>query len=341
VHPGPRSTLPDRAQPIRSPITDAGISQAAGSPPSCSAALTSRSSITCSHRCPGPICDGYRASSGTSARRPGFGFLEGPIWNPREGCLYFSDITGDARIRWSERDGASIARQPNFKGNGMTYDGGLALITCEHSTSRVTRNNGDTEEVLASHFNDRELNSPNDVVVSRAGVIYFTDPTFGRTSADFGLLRDPQLDFRGVFRITTDGDLELIDGDYNEPNGLCFSPDEQVLYVNDCRSHHIYQYQIGPDGSVGDRTALVEGITGFDGMKCDHHGNIYITGPEGTGILVFDQTGRRLGTLTVPEKPANLNWGGPTWSDLYICARTSLYRYALKVPGARCSYMDG
>jgi gluconolactonase len=244
----------------------------------------------------------------------GFGFVEGPIWNPREECLYFSDITGDARIRWSERDAASIARQPNFKGNGMTYDSGLALITCEHSTSRVTRNDGDNVEVLASHFRGKELNSPNDVVVSRSGAIYFTDPT----SADF----------------------ELIDGDYNEPNGLCFSPDEQVLYVNDCRSHRIYQYQIGADGSVGDRTVLVEGITGFDGMKCDYHGNIYITGPEGTGVLVFDQAGRRLGTLTVPEKPANLNWGGPTWSDLYICARTSLYRYSLKVAGARCSYMD-
>lgn len=270
----------------------------------------------------------------------GFGFVEGPIWNPREGCLYFSDITGDARCRWSGDDGASVARHPNFKGNGMTYDGGLALITCEHSTSRVTRYDGDTEEVLASHFMDRELNSPNDVVVSRSGVIYFTDPTFGRTSAEFGVLRDPQLDFRGVFRVTTGGDLELIDGDYNQPNGLCFSPDEQVLYVNDCRSHRIYRYQIGADGSVGDRTVLVEGITGFDGMKCDYHGNIYITGPDGTGILVFDQAGRRLGTLTVPEKPANLNWGGPTWSDLYICARTSLYRYSLKVSGARCSYMD-
>src|SRR5215475_5378832 len=82
----------------------------------------------------------------------GFGFVEGPIWNPREGCLYFSDIIGDARIRWSEGDGANLARSPNSKGNGMTYDANLALITCEHSTSRVTRNDGDNDEVLASHF---------------------------------------------------------------------------------------------------------------------------------------------------------------------------------------------
>jgi gluconolactonase len=268
----------------------------------------------------------------------GFGFLEGPIWNPRENCLYFSDIAGDTRVQWSERDGASVARQPNHKGNGMTYDGDLALLTCEHSTSRVTRISGDLEEVIASHFNGRELNSPNDVVVSRSGVIYFTDPTFGRTSADLGVLRDPELDFRGVFRVTVDGDLELVGGDYNQPNGLCFSPDESVLYVNDCRSNQIYRYEIGADGSVGDRSVLVEGITGFDGMKCDSHGNIYITGT--TGILVFDEAGRQLGAVNVPENPANLNWGGPNWSDLYICARTSLYRYSLNVTGARCSYMD-
>ena len=270
----------------------------------------------------------------------GFGFVEGPLWNPVEGCLYFSDIIGDTRRRWSERDGASIARQPNHKGNGMTYDSDLALITCEHSTSRVTRISGDIEVVIASHFKNKELNSPNDVVVSRSGHIYFTDPTFGRTSADFGVVRDPQLDFRGVFRITPDGYLELIDDDYNQPNGLCFSPDEHFLYVNDCRDHRICRYEMGTDGSVSDRSILVEGVTGFDGMKCDDRGNIYITGPEGTGILVFDEDGRKLGTLNVPEKPANLNWGGPTWSDLYICARTSVYRYSLKVAGAPCSYMD-
>jgi gluconolactonase len=269
----------------------------------------------------------------------GFGFVEGPVWNPREQCLYFSDIKADTRRRWSERDGNTVARHPNNMGNGMTYDADLALVTCEHATSRVTREADGRVQVIASHYRGKELNSPNDVVVSRSGAVYFTDPAFGRTREDIGILRDQELDFQGVYRITPGGEPELLDEDYDQPNGLCFSPDEDVLYVNDCRRHRICRYEMDPSGKVGPRSILVEGITGFDGMKCDQAGNIYITGPEGTGILVFDDAGRQLGTLQLPEKPANLNWGGPTWSDLYICARTSLYRYSLKIAGARCSYM--
>lgn len=270
----------------------------------------------------------------------GFGFVEGPIWNPAEQCLYFSDIKADTRRRWSEPDGDTVARHPNNKGNGMTYDAGLSLVTCEHSTSQVTRERDGVAEVVASHFEGKELNSPNDVVVGSSGAIYFTDPVFGRTREDLGILRDQELDFQGVFRIDPDGGLELLDAGYNQPNGLCFSPAEDVLYVNDCRDHKIIRYEVGADGSVSGRSVLVEGITGFDGMKCDRDGNIYITGPEGTGILVFDEAGVQLGTLRLPEKPANLNWGGPDWSDLYICARTSLYRYSLKIAGARSPYMQ-
>jgi gluconolactonase len=270
----------------------------------------------------------------------GFGFTEGPVWNPREGCLYFSDIRADTRRRWSEAGGDTVARRPNHNGNGMTYDADLGLVICEHATSRVTRERDGTSEVIASHYGGKELNSPNDVVVSSSGAIYFTDPAFGRTRADLGILRDQELDFQGVFRIVPGGELELLDDDYNQPNGLCFSPGEEVLYVNDCRNHQIIRYEVGADGSVGARSVLVEGITGFDGMKCDEAGNIYITGPEASpGILVFDEAGVQLGNLRLPEKPANLNWGGPGWSDLYICAQTSLYRYSLKIAGARCPYM--
>jgi gluconolactonase len=269
----------------------------------------------------------------------GFGFVEGPVWNPSEQCLYFSDIKADTRRRWSEQDGATVARHPNNKGNGMTYDAGLGLITCEHATSQVTREVDGRVQVIASHYQGQELNSPNDVVVSRSGAVYFTDPAFGRTREDLGILRDQELDFQGVYRITPDGQLDLLDDDYDQPNGLCFSPGEDVLYVNDCRRHRICRYEIDASGGVGARSILVEGITGFDGMKCDQAGNIYITGPVGTGILVFDEAGQQLGTLELPEKPANLNWGGPAWSDLYICARTSLYRYSLKIAGAACSYM--
>jgi gluconolactonase len=270
----------------------------------------------------------------------GFAFVEGPVWNASEACLYFSDLKADIRRRWSERDGDTIARQPNNHGNGMTYDGEKSLVVCEHTTSRVIRERGGATEVVASHYQGKELNSPNDIVVSRSGATYFTDPAFGRIRADLGVLRDQELAFQGLFRVTPDGDLELLDDDFEQPNGLCFSPGENVLYVNDCRRNRILRYEVKPDGSVGARSILVEGIAGFDGMKCDEAGNIYITGPEGSGVLVFDEAGVQLGTLGLPEKPANFNWGGPGWSDLYICARTSIYRYSLKVAGAHCSYMS-
>jgi gluconolactonase len=270
----------------------------------------------------------------------GFGFVEGPVWDAAQDCLYFTDIKGDARRRWSARDGATVARRPNNKGNGMIFDAAGSLITCEHATSRVTRERDGRSEVLASHYQGRELNSPNDVVVSRSGAIYFTDPFFGRVSADLGIVRDQELDFQGLFLITPGGELELLDDDFDQPNGLCFSPDEDVLYVNDCRANFIRRYEVRADGSLGARSVLVDGFAGFDGMKCDEHGNLYITGT--TGILVFDDRGTHLGTLGLPENPANLNWGqaaGPAWSDLYICARTSLYRYSLTVAGAPCPYM--
>jgi gluconolactonase len=271
----------------------------------------------------------------------GFAFVEGPVWNASEACLYFSDLKGDIRRRWSERDGDTIARQPNNHGNGMTYDADMSLLVCEHTTSRVVRERGGSTEVVASHYQGKELNSPNDIVVSRSGSIYFTDPAFGRILPDLGVQRDQELDFQGVYRVTPGGELELLDDDYEQPNGLCFAPGEDVLYVNDCRRHRILQYEVSPDGAVGARSVLVEGIQGFDGMKCDEAGNIYITGPPGTdtGVLVFDAAGVQLGMLGLPEKPANFNWGGPGWSDLYICARTSIYRYSLKVAGAHCSYM--
>ncbi len=145
-------------------------------------------------------------------------------------------MKADTRRRWSARDGDSVARHPSNKGNGMTYDGDMSLLICEHSTSRVIRERDGTAEVVASHFQGRELNSPNDIVVSWSGGIYFTDPVFGRIREDIGVLRNQELDFQGLFRVTPGGDLELLDDDYDQPNGLCFSPREDVLYVRSTAS---------------------------------------------------------------------------------------------------------
>jgi gluconolactonase len=265
-------------------------------------------------------------------------FTEGPVWST-EGFLLFSDMPGDIRRRWAPSVGVTVVRQPADKCNGMAYDQLGRLLVCEHSTSRLVREDGaGGVEVLASSYDGLELNSPNDVVVAFDGDIFFTDPTYGRT-ADFGVEREPQLDFRGLYRLSADGALDLMDTDFTQPNGLCFSPDESILYVNDTERAVIVAYPRQPDGSLGSRSVFADGVADVefdvgvvDGMKCDAEGNVLVTGPE--GIWVFDPSGKRLGIIEVPEVVGNLNWGGPNWSTLYITASTSVYRVDTAVSGA-------
>src|SRR3977135_1068996 len=180
----------------------------------------------------------------------GFVFTEGPIWNATEACLYFSDMPGDTRRRWSAADGITVVRQPSNKCNGMTYDERNRLVVCEHSTSSVIRETGESREVLASHYHGKELNSPNDVVVARDGSIIFTDPTYGRMPG-FGLEREQELDYQGVYRIPAGGgELELRCHGFGPPNGLCFSPDESLLYINDTDRAHIRVFDVGPDHTL-------------------------------------------------------------------------------------------
>ena len=274
----------------------------------------------------------------------GFQFTEGPVWHPGEQCLYFSDIPADTRRRWSASDGASDVRHPNNKGNGMTLDADLNLYICEHVTSALARETPSGErEVLASHYNGRELNSPNDVVVKSDGSVYFSDPTFGRMPG-FGLERDQELGFQAVFRIAPNGELHCEADDFDQPNGLCFSPDESILYVNDTTRAHIRVFDVGVDGSLSNGRTFVENIGDgvmangvADGMKCDERGDVYVTGPR--GFWVFAPDGEHLGVIGMPEHAANLNWGGTGWNELYCTCSTSVYRIALKVAGNRLAYM--
>jgi len=269
----------------------------------------------------------------------GFTFTEGPVWDPVDGVLHFSDMPGDVRRRWTEDGGVTEVRRPSNKGNGMAYDARGALLVCEHSTSRLVREELDgTTTVLASHWEGRELNSPNDVIVTLGGDVYFTDPTFGRT-AGFGVEREQELDFQGVYQIPAGTDrLELVAADFEQPNGLCMSPDESVLYVNDTARGHVRAFRMGPVGPESRGPVLAEGINGraddgvVDGMKTDSAGNIYVTGPG--GVWVLDPSGAHLGTLAVPEVVGNLNWGGPGWSTLFLTASTSLYRVRTNAVGA-------
>ena len=271
-------------------------------------------------------------------------FTEGPIWHPGEGCLYFSDIPADTRRRWSPADGASEVRHPNNKGNGMTLDAALNLYICEHVTSALVRETPSGErQVLASHWKGKELNSPNDVVVKSDGAVYFSDPSYGRMPV-FGLEREQELDFQAIYRISPGGDLNCEVDDFDQPNGLCFSPDESLLYVNDTTRAHIRVFDVGAGGGLTNGRIFAENIGNgvledgvVDGMKCDERGNIYVTGPG--GFWVFAPDGEHLGRIGMPEHSANLNWGGSAWNELYCTCSTSLYRVTLKVAGNRLAYM--
>lgn len=276
----------------------------------------------------------------------GFGFTEGPIWMP-DGSLHFSDIEQSRRRRWKPNEGVSVLRDPSNNCNGMTLDSKGRLVVCEHNTSRIVRESPDgNSEVMASHYRGKELNSPNDVIVASDDSIIFTDPDWGRTSPEVGLMRDVQLDFRGVLRVPADGGTtELLAADFAQPNGLCLSPDESLLYVNDTPRATIYVFDIGPNFAVANKRVFAEGIGdgdetvgAVDGMKLDEFGNVYVTGPN--GIWVFSPEGDRLGVIEVPEVVGNLNWGDADWKTLYVAATSSIYRVRMNVAGNHLRYMQ-
>jgi gluconolactonase len=278
----------------------------------------------------------------------GFTFTEGPLWNP-DGFLLFSDMPGDVRRRWDPDAGVSEVANPSNKGNGMTFDNDGRLLVCEHVTSSVVRmdpdGKGGGREVLATHYDGKELNSPNDVIVKSDGAIYFTDPTYGRMPG-FGIEREQDLDFQGVYRIAPGGgDPQLLIDDFAQPNGLCFSIDESLLYINDTTRAHIRVFDVADDGTIANGRVLADGIGSgsleigdlVDGMKLDERGNVWVTGPG--GVCVFDPDGTHIGTVEVPENVGNINWGGADWNELFIPATSSMYRIQCKVSGNRLPYM--
>jgi gluconolactonase len=274
----------------------------------------------------------------------GFMFTEGPIWM-RDGSLHFSDMPGDKRRRWHATNGVEVLREPSNKCNGMTLDNDGNLIVCEHVTSSVVREHPDgRRDTLASSWAGKYLNSPNDVIVASDGSIIFTDPTYGRMPG-FGIERAQELEIQGVYRVATDGTVSLLVEDFEQPNGLCLSPDESLLYINDTKRAHIRVFEVGPNhelsngrvfaDNIGDADPAKGGLV--DGMKADERGDIFVTGPG--GVWVFAPDGQHLGVIGVPESVGNLNWGDDEWRTLYIAASTSLYRIRLDVGGNRLGYM--
>ena len=263
----------------------------------------------------------------------GLTFTEGPVWTGNH--LLFSDIPKNRIVKFkmlAEGPEVTTFRSPSGNSNGQTLDFTGRLVTCEHSTRRVSRTELDgTVKVVADRFEGHRLNSPNDVVTRSDGSIYFTDPPAG--------LKDntkwKELPFNGVFLVMPDGNIELLIDDFERPNGLAFSPDEKVLYVDDTRRGHIRAFDVNAEGKISNGRIFVElkaeerGVP--DGMKVDVQGNVYCTGPG--GIWIFDPSGVYLGRIFMPEIPANMAWGDADWKTLYITARTSIYRVRLNIPG--------
>jgi gluconolactonase len=266
----------------------------------------------------------------------GFAFTEGPVWHPVKRHLVFSDIPNSRMHRWWPGGKIEVYRDPSNMANGNTFDRQGRLLTCEHATSRVIREElNKTITVLATHFHGRALNSPNDIVVRSDGTVFFSDPTYGR-SEPHGVTRKLELSFRGVFRLNPDHpEPVLIADDFDQPNGLILSLDERRLFINDTVRGHIRVFHVTAGGELSDGTVWAEtrgeGDGAPDGLKIDSRGNVYCCGPG--GIHVFDPEGVSLGIIRTPEVCANFAFGDEDYRSLFMTASTSLYRTRVHVPG--------
>lgn len=277
----------------------------------------------------------------------GFQFIEGPVWDAEHG-LFFSDPNENRIYRYdgetllvhreqSGYAGADVARYRQPGSNGLALDREGRLIVAEHGNRRVSRIEPDGGvTVLAANDRGRRLNSPNDIVLSRNGTVYFTDPPFGLPGFDADPAR--QLRYSGIYRIAG-GRAELLARDLAGPNGIALSPDERFLYVGnwDTARKVVMRYPVRRDGRLGKGTELFDmtaapGEEAIDGVEVDRNGNLYVSGPGGVWIISDD--GRHLGTLRTPRLPANFAWGGAERRTLYLTARSALYSIELLIPGS-------
>ncbi len=255
----------------------------------------------------------------------GFRFTEGPVWS-REGYLLFSDIPGGKIMKLSA-EGQVVFREQSGGAAGNALDSQGRLYTCETHARRVTRTDKKGRvEVLAEKFEGKRLNAPNDIVVSKSGHVYFTDPAFGNQQDT------RELDFYGVYHITPKGQLSVIARPTGRPNGITLSPNGRILYVANSDEHNIRAYDVGHDGEVSGERVAVSGIVGVpDGIRTDEKGNLYVAAK---GVAVYSAEGKLLDTIPVAETPSNIAFGDGDLQTLYITARTSLYRVRLDVKGA-------
>ncbi len=269
-------------------------------------------------------------------------WAEGPAWFAAGRYLIWSDIPNNRMMRLDEPSGhVSVFRQPSQHSNGNTVDAQGRLVSCEHLTRRVTRTEHDGSiSVLASEWQGKRLNSPNDVVVKSDGSIWFTDPDYGIMTDYEGDRAESELPCQ-VYRIDTDGSLSVVAADFVKPNGLAFSLDESVLYVADTGAthdpdgpHHIRALTLSADGrSVAESRIFADCNAGlFDGFRLDRQGRLWCSAEDGVHCL--DPTGRLIGKVRIPEIVSNVTFGGPKGNRLFICGTTSIYSIYLAVNGS-------
>jgi gluconolactonase len=256
----------------------------------------------------------------------GFRFTEGAVWS-REGFLLFSDVPNNHIRKLVPGERSTVFREDSHGANGNTFDAQGRLYSCESKTRRVVRMDKKGKiEVLAEKWEGKRLNAPNDIVVRKDGQIYFTDPAFG-DQAD-----TRELSFYGVYHITPKGVMSLIAKPAGRPNGIAFSPNGRILYVDNSDDRNVRAYDVDRNGEVSNERVVVSNIDGVpDGMKVDEKGNLYITAK---GIAVYSPEGKLLQTFDLSETPANCAFGDPDLQTLYITAQTSLYRIRLGVKGS-------
>jgi gluconolactonase len=284
----------------------------------------------------------YRiANAGLERLATGFRWAEGPAWFGDARCVLWSDIPNNRIMRWDEETGGvTVFRKPSNYANGNTRDRQGRLVTCEHDTRRVTRTEYDgTITVLCDRFEGKPLNSPNDVVVKSDDSIWFTDPPFGILSNYEGHVAPVELP-TSVYRVDgKTGQATVVVGDIPRPNGLAFSPDERLLYivVSGASPREIRVYDVDGARLTNGRVFINAGPASPDGLRVDTEGNLWCGwggGEAHDGVTVFDRGGKMIGHIRLPERCANLCFGGARRNRLFMVASKSLYALYVNAQGA-------
>ncbi|HWT22947.1 MAG TPA: SMP-30/gluconolactonase/LRE family protein [Solirubrobacteraceae bacterium] len=285
------------------------------------------------------FADCIRSTAQVERLAQGCRWCEGPAYFPAGRHLVWSDIPNDRILRWDEPTGTvGVFRAPARYSNGNTVDREGRLVTCEHGARRVTRTEHDgTVTVLADRHDGKRLNSPNDVVVTSDGSIWFTDPAYGIDSDYEGHRAESEIGACHVYRIDpVTGATTIVADDFDRPNGLAFSRDERVLYISDTGVDpgHMRAFDVAADGSLRGGDVFAECTAGkFDGFRLDEEGRIWTSAYD--GVHCYDPDGTLIGKVLVPEIVANVVFGGAKRNRLFICATTSVYAVLLPVNGVQ------